>query len=461
MIGKIKIALSSPKKKMEFRPSPKTEAALAEIGLRRLTPAEVLQKTESLTNEISLGLNRSGPSTEADGGLLAIPVPVQIPTRSEIEATPDQTQVLAGAFAGTNWQIGVVTFKQGLMESEVVYQQAIPQNERQFSGRREFAQFMAQAVIRALDQSPETISHLLAISFGFPQENVWRSYGLEAILLRDSPSKFWSVTNGRGMHVGEELLTILPEYGIHQFTKVFILNDTLAVALDRTVSAEDLDDNNLLLCGFVFGTGSNGCLEHRGDLVNLELGRAQALGKDPILQLMLRQGLVPDTSRPLLEYHTGGDYILKKLACALTLAREGKIVSAEIGKAILASDIDPSLVSTLAVGQVPPARLQQLLEISIGVGDFDLTQYCAQMIMTKAAQAAGIAIGAVAKNQGWTKGGIPVEGAVFWKGQVSKRLSFAQKVEETLDLIVPDHNFSLVPASGLRGIATLAMTQLL
>lgn len=447
---------------MEFRPHPKTEAALAEIGLRELSPTAVLQTTKSLADEISLGLGRSGPPTEADGGLLAIPVPVRIPTRSEIEAIPDQTQVLAGAFAGTNWQMDVVTARggPGLMESRTVYQQAIPQNRRQFSSRQEFAQFMAQAIIRALNHSPEAISPFLAISFGFPQENIWQIYGLEAILLKDSPSKFWSINNGRGMHIGEELLTILKEYDVHQFTKVLILNDTLAVALDRTTSAENPDGNSLLPCGFVFGSGSNGCLQHQGQLINLELGRAKALGKDPILQTMFEQGLVPDTSRPLLEYHTGGGYIVKKLACGLALAREEKIVGAEIGKAILASDIDPSLVSVLAAGKVPPAHLQQLLGISIGVGDFDLTQYCAQMVMAKAAQAAGIAIGAVVQNQGWTKGLVPVEGSVFWKGQIREGVSFAQKVNATLDFLIPGHNLSFVHASGIRGVATLAMTQL-
>jgi hexokinase len=431
------------------------------VGLEALAPATLRETASRLRQEIQLGLNRTAPPTEEDGGLFAIRNPVRLPPPNAIAKIPVGTAVIAGAFAGTNWEMRRIEF-QGInqpMTEAVLLRRRIGQNERRFSDPQAFINFMADVVSDARRQAGGEVSPTLAVALGFGQKNVWRECGLDAQFLRDDPAKFWFIPEGRDVPLGGRLLSALKERGIEAFEQVIFANDTVAAALDRTAAPGDNQQFPLFPGGFVFGTGSNGCLEYQDRIVNLETGRSQALGHDPITTRMMGLHLVPDLQRPLLEYHTGGDYLKARFAAALDLAHKRCLLKENFCPAVIASRVDSRMVSDLAGGQIDRNHFYNLTGAALNAAQFQIIQAGARGVMTRAAQVAGIMIGAVLQEGGWSQGAVPVEGTVFWHGQCTPGIAFPDVIGQTLRQLTPDSQLSFVRASGLRGVATYAMTR--
>jgi hypothetical protein len=223
----------------------------------------------------------------------------------------------------------------------------------------------------------------------------------------------------------------------------------VAVALDVQHDGEDGSDAPV---GFVFGTGTNGALYYGKEkgLVNLEIGHAEIMDKDAVLEVMQQRAWAPDT-RNVMEYWMGGAFIPARVMAAVELLKDF-VSSPQAVHDQIAGSTNQALISDMAKGRQSP-----LVGLSLVADDYIVARMCAKRAMHQAAQLIGIHLAAVCAAVGYTKGTayIPYEGSVLGKGHQVK-----QRALETVRLLYPELALKPYEASGMIGVGKLAMVRL-
>lgn len=433
---------------------------LEEIGLREFTQEELSGFYQALGSAIDIGLKREGAPTEEDGGLLCIPTGVEPLTPEEWARVPIGRRVISCAFAGTNWLTAEVTKGQdGRPAVRILRTRQILESEKQqpFAG---LIGLMGEEIVRGLCEIRTEKLDTVSVALGFAQRNQQREYGIEAQFMSAAPSKFFRILDyddaippAGQPYIGEALIEYLKSHGFGQIQRIFLNND--AYALVHSISPEEATGQaSNLPAGCVFGTGDNAALGQ----YNLEAGRARIIPRDAILQEMIKRGLVP-TEKNLMEYWMGGDYLRGRVAAAVGLAerlteRERLISSGEKIYEWMLGSQNGALISQLASGELTAQQQRVELGIEIEEEDYAFLKECSRRALAQAGFLMGVMLGAVGKAAEY-QGGVaqlPIEGSVFWKG-----FGVQEQARKTLNLLLPGNKLTFVPASGLEGIAQLAM----
>lgn len=432
------------------------------LDIRKFTLMELGIAFAHMEQEILIGLKRKGKSKTFDGGLPAIDTLIKPITQSDLEKIPAETQVLYGAYAGTNWVTGVATKSQkSIIEQHLATKSFLKKKNRRFKSREDFAKMIAIQIEEALTMLTNNRPiQALAISFGFPQQPINTAYGRDCLLPGDKLTKSWYIKNGFQMPVGKYLLQELKKLGITTIKKVYFANDTTAVALDISAKfvSEFAEKTESLPIGFVMGTGDNGGGLFKGfknnNLVNLEVGSSEAFGRDLLLDKMISLKITPNNTKRV-EYYMGGDYLLGRLAVSLLLIQENKFVVKNYFQALLSNAPGAKVTSRLAARDITAEELSDLLKITVTPDELFVLNEAAKRILAKAGQVAGVMVSVICQLAGWSDGvagAIPVEGTVFSQG-----FGFRESIRRTMKLFIPKHQLVFVPGSGTRGIATEAM----
>lgn len=434
------------------------------LDIRRLRTIELDELFGCLKKEILIGLKRKGEKKIEDGGLEAIDTEIKPISYSQLEKVPVNTQVIYGAYAGTNWITGVaVKLEKKVSEQKLVTKTFINKKNRIFQTTDLFAEMICGQIIEAasLINDPKSIS-TLAISFGFPQIPKNTLYGRDALLSSDRLTKSWHIHGGAQTLVGEKLLSKLKEKGFGFIKNIYFANDTTAVALDVSAKFDSNKGESLvsLPIGFVMGTGDNGSAVFTGykknHLINLEIGSAVGFGSDMVMKKMIEDNLLP-TSFSVIEYYMGGDYLLARLSTALEMLFLQKITKVNFGEKLQKYAKEAKITSKLAGKELSAEELSELLNTKVNADDVFVLNEVAMRILLKGAQIAGCMVASVCDLAGWGKGiygAIPVEGTVF-----TQAFKFRETVRKTLKTLLPHHKLTFVPGSGTRGISTEAMIQ--
>ncbi|MCL5676185.1 MAG: hypothetical protein M1120_03605 [Patescibacteria group bacterium] len=432
------------------------------LDIRKYSPVELGMLFAHLKNEVLTGLRRKGEKTVEDYGLAAIDSSIKPISSEQLSKVPSDTQVIYGAYAGTNWVTGLaVKLGKGVYEQKLVTRSFLNKRDRSFSSGAEFAKMVAEQIKEALESlNGNNRVHSLAVSFGFPQIPQKTNYGRDAVLTQEHLTKSWYIKNGKGMPVGKYVLSELAGLGIKYINRVYFANDTTAVALD--VSAKFLSEaakNAVSLpVGFVMGTGDNASAVFnnykKSNLVNLEIGSATGLGSDLILDRMIKEKLTP-TNYPIIEHYMGGDYLLQRLATSLKLLFEHRLTKNDYFPALLKYAAGAKVTSKLASREMVAEDLSELLHLKVNSDDLFILNEVAKRMIAKGGQVAGAMVSVVCDLAGWGNGllgAIPIEGTVFSQG-----FGFREYVRKTMRVLIPKNKLVFVPGSGTRGIATEAM----
>ncbi len=432
---------------------------LDEIGLRPFTADEVRELADRLSKSISIGLKRPGEPTNTDGGVLAAPTGVQHIKLAEVQKVPDHTRGITAACGGTNW-IFAETQKEpnGQVTIGRSFVRKIPENERQHT-YDSFTEIIADGIARVAKQCELLNEPTLpvSISLGFPQINTETADGdIDALIPRRKLPKFWEITDFteavpalQQPSLARLIKAKLKAKGVSGVGQLVMVNDTVAVALDVQHGGDEGEDAPV---GFVFGTGTNGALfaGKKKGMVNLEIGHAEIMDQEPVLEVMQKRGWAPDT-RPIMEYWMGGAFIPARVMAGVELLSEFVSDSKAINKQITGSQ-NQALISDMAKGRQSP-----LVGLSLLADDYMVAQLCAKRALHQAAQLIGVHLATVCQAVKYTEGiaFIPYEGSVLGKGHHVKR-----KALETAKLLLPQLELKPYEASGMVGVAKLALVRL-
>lgn len=420
---------------------------LAKIGIKEFSDAQLTQAYGSFVNAIRIGKDRKSEPTVQDGGVFAIKTGIRPITPHEWNATPSGTRVLAASFGGTNWMTAVVEKgEDGTPKTQIIRKTIVPVMERQrpFAGHIEL---MAHEFTEAAKIVDIRAIHGVGISLGFGQINQEVAYGVEAQFMSKKSARGWERTDfdenlpsNQQPFIGKALLEDLAKEGLLDITQVYFLNDTNSVVNNIQQS----QDTFYLPVGFVFGTGTNAAF----DEYNLETGTAQVILPDSVFAEMVRQQMV-SASYNFVEYWMGGDYIKNRVACALRLLNRKKLVSEATSQRVeeLLKEKGEAL-SSLAneTEQVTGDKQDQLF-----------VRTCSQIALEQAGQLMGVNLAAVSKIAGYSEGKamLPVEGSVYWKG-----FNVKERAKDTIKTCIPNNELVPFEASGMVGIAQLAMVRM-
>lgn len=442
------------------------QEALARLdtnGLRAYTSEELAQYNATLRNAISIGVARTTTPTMSDGGLLAFPTGITPITAADTALIPAGTPSITCACGGTNW-IFTVARKQadGSVTKEEPFIKPIPDNQRQHTYASLTALFADEIMNVVHEYDLMQVPHLpIAISFGFPQTNIRLPNGdIDARLSSRILPKFWQVTDldesvppELQPSLAGMLRAALTQRGLQSIGNIVFVNDTVAVALDvRHQSAERPD----LPVGFVFGTGMNAAVDAKdaaggndNGIVNLEVGRAEILPADRVLQEMQRRSLVP-TIKSELEYWVGGGFLIGRVVGGVASISDVFTDPEQLIRAMLASS-NQALVSDMAVG----ASARQL-ELRVGPGEYVLLQEIARRVLTAAGQLIGVIIASVCAEAGYASGAVyvPYEGSLLAKG-----IGVQKAALQTVRALLPGSDVLPYKADGVIGAAKLAMVK--
>lgn len=430
-------------------------ARLDELGLRPFTPDELRELNRRLAKTISIGLTRTTEPNITDGGVLAAPTGVQIITSAQVKAVPDHARGITVAAGGTNW---IFAEMQKEPSGQVVIGRSVvrnlPENERQHTADS-FMEIIADGMARVAE--PCGLMHEgrlpLSVSLGFPQINVETDTGdIDARFPRRKLPKFWEITDyddslppRQQPSLAQLIKEKLRARGLAGVEQVVILNDTVAVALD----VQHEDDAPV---GFVFGTGTNGAMyagREKG-LVNLEIGHAEVMDQDAVLEVMQSHGWAPDRRR-IMEYWMGGAFIPARVMAGVELL--GDFVSSPdtINQQISRSQ-NQALISDMARGRPSP-----LVGLSVVADDYLVAQMCAERALHQAAQTVGLHLACVCQAVNITSGtvSIPYEGSVLGKAHRVK-----ERALETVRTLLPELTLKPYEASGMIGVGKLAMVRM-
>lgn len=432
---------------------------LDQLGLRPFSEEELRKLSLRLSKSISIGLKRPGEPVITDGGVLAAPTGVQAITLEQVQKVPDHTRGITAACGGTNW-IFAETQKEpsGQVTIGRSFVRKILEQERQHT-YDSFAEIIADGIFRVAKQcellNEERLP--LSISLGFPQINVETTGGdIDARFPRRKLPKFWEITDydeskpaPKQPSLAELIKGKLQDKGMKGVQQLVMVNDTVAVALDVQHGGDDGEDAPV---GFVFGTGTNGAMfaGKKKGMVNLEIGHAEVMDQDAVLEVMQKHGWAPD-NRPIMEYWMGGAFIPARVMAGVELLGEFVSDSKIIHKQITGSQ-NQALISDMAKGRQSP-----LVGLSLMADDYMVVQLCAKRALYQAAQLIGVHLATVCQAVKYTEGMafIPYEGSVLGKGHHVKRRAL-----EAAKTLLPGMELKPYEASGMVGVAKLAMVRL-
>lgn len=346
---------------------------------------------------------------------------------------PVGKKVIAGAYAGTNWLTALI--EKGI-DGKPIYTElakTVITPDKHNITIDDFVELMAQNVLFATKNLDLSDIDTVAIALGFSQRNQKTPYGIEAQFNVKYPGKTWNIldfdeskTSENQPFLGKILLEKLGNFGLKNFKYIFFENDTNAVSN----YIEDLNTNNSLGVGFVFGTGDNAAI---GSL-NLELGRFDLIEADEIYNALVKEKIFTDSFKKF-EHWLGGHYIKKRLAMDMKLQGETEIFD------LIMANHDGTIMSDIASGLYDNQILGK-------------AKTSAQRILTETGQLIGVILAAVATAGSYnpnTFAILPVEGAVFWKAYRVKEIAQA-----TLNSLIPNNKLQIIKASGIIGIGQVS-----
>lgn len=442
-----------------MRPSEQSAALerLSAAGIREYTREERHQFFIDLRKKISIGIKRTTAPTMTDGGLLAFPTGITPITGADTALIPANTPSITCACGGTNW-IFTVARKQadGSVKKEEPFIKPIPEDQRQmpYAGWVSLFADEIMNVVKEYDLIAEP-NLPIAISFGFPQTNIRMPNGdVDARLSSRILPKFWQVTDLNESLPPQDqpslagmLREALTQRGLKSIGNIVFVNDTVAVALDVQHQSKDRPD---LPVGFVFGTGMNAAVVggEKG-IVNLEVGSAEILAADRVLEEMQRRSLVP-TLKPQIEYWVGGGFLVGRIAGGVASIADVFTDPEQLIRTMNGST-NQALVSDMAEESSP-----RQLELHVGPGEYPLVQEMARRTLTAAGQLIGVIIAAVCAEAGYSTGAVyvPYEGSLLAKGHGVQDVAL-----KTVGELLPGSDVKPYKADGVIGVAKLAMVK--
>ncbi len=398
---------------------------------------------------------RTNQAAENRAGLLNIPSHVQPIFAQDIQQIPTGSVAITCACGGTNW-IFTIARKEanGTFELEQGFIRPIPESERTHTFNS-LMQIIADEImnviytfhLESVDQLP------IAISFGFPQSNIRVENGdVDARITSSSLPKLWRITDCDETRVAEDqpslagiLRRILQDRGVHSIGRIVFVNDTTAVVLDVEPESSILT----LPVGFVFGTGTNAAIagDVESGIINLESGHATVVPPDATTRIMQERGWIPSHA-PWLEYWIGGAYLPKRVAAAILSERQRLTDAEQVVETIL-NTTQQTLLSDIASGESP-----KNIGFHIGPDEYTFIRDCVQTVLHHAGQLIGVTIAAVCSAVGYEGGSVhvPYEGSLYTKG-----FGIADVARHTTQTLIPGAEITLTHASGMRGVAKLAL----
>lgn len=414
-----------------------------DMGFRPYSEDELRDTYQDLYAAVAIGMSRNGDPTMEDGGVKAIPTGVSSLSYEEWDSVPTQSTAIACSYGGTNWITAhTEKLKNGRLKIINKRTRSIGKAERTIEFRNFVGMMAAEIEGVSYPNNPNKVP--IGISLGFAHRNISDSRGVEACLIPRGPSKNWDIQYSPNPVVGKELREQLPGRGV-QVGKIFILNDTNAVANQINPHGD-----SKLPVGFVFGTGTNAALYDR----NLEIGLARMGIGDSLSDTLPRPGHVTTT----IENIIGGDNIRARVVTALKLLetdhRSSGLLPGDHEKDL--SLIDGVMISRIAEGSCSCHELEQLFGFSITTNELQIWEETTRRALIQAGQLIGVVMAAVTSAAGYTNGPaqVPVEGSVYWNGY-----GVQDRAKDTLSMLSPHQELSFYPASGLLGMAQIALAR--
>lgn len=442
---------------------PDYKELLDNVGLRPFTDEELFTMRDKLVDQIQTGLNRTNESEwPADGGVQAIPTHVQPINYEQVAELPEGSVSIVAACGGTNW-IFTVARKQAdgriLLEEPVTV--TIPEKNREHTFDS-LMQLIADNVMAAVKKyCLEGYTKLpIAISFGFPQRNLVLENGdIDARILSGKLPKKWRIIDAFDELPEEDekqtslaglLREKLLEGGMESVGRIVFSNDTVAVALD----VQHAEESGVSLpAGFVFGTGCNAAmmgLPQQG-IVNLEAGHARVPEEDAAFIRMVAKGYTQSTE-PDIESLLGGGFIPYRIAAAMRCIAPDMPKAKQWAQFIVEHE-DQTLISDLASGVLKCVPGEMCSN-----EDREFLQESANRALTQAGQMIAVQVAATVEVLRQNTG---LQGekyfAPFEGGVLKNAYGVSDTARGTLKQLVPDAEIELYTASGMVGIAKLAM----
>jgi hypothetical protein len=163
---------------------------------------------------------------------------------------------------------------------------------------------------------------------------------------------------------------------------------------------------------------------------------------------MQRRGYV--TENPSFEHWMGGGYLPYRIAAALYLLEDEIPQAARFAEMFINTE-NQALISHLAEGNFTDLQFAGLSE-----EEEDLLRSVSRRVLTQAGQVIGIMTAVVAERAGYKQGVayFPYEGSLMKKGYNVQRTAL-----DTAELLIPGHQLQPYIATGMVGVAKLAMVQ--
>lgn len=430
--------------------------AVSAIGLGEMRPDEVQQRYDMSRNQLRIGLDRSGPPTMNDGGLLAIRSGITPVTPELWTPVPVGKSTLVSEFGGTNHNVSIAEKQRdgSVTVSAPVHTEAIPQAERQAP----FGTWIDRIAQPLLEQQAKTGINDFGMSVGLKHSGVVTEDGIDADFLTqtgvlDKGVAFtdWDQLPPSKRRIVKAVRNRMGNKGIGVAT-----NDTVAVATDGgAIEKAQVLEQPVLEAGFVAGTGTNKTLKKPGEsFINTEAGRTMwpetEVGKR-MRQRQLEQGLIgPENDVPELEFETG-QALPKRLAAGVEILSERGFINIGNVDALVSQIEQLPHLSDLATGKerlTPDAETNALLE------------RLAQAAQRRAEQVYGIfyatASQAVDKADPSATHTALTEGSTILRGMRDREHTLREGAEAEAAKL--GENITVFPASGMAGVASIAMT---
>ncbi len=432
----------------------------------------ILERFSASAEKIGIGLRSHQELVEASTGLVQAmrskeglglsPLDTGVESITEVDWEKVEVGVVAlvGAFAGTNWVVGVgKKLDDGGVEFTELIREAIiapAEKERTFD---EFVELMDTYLSRAVIMGEkdgvfnrsEVVS--VGISLGFPHQNYLEEGDVDTRFTKGVLTKGWVVTDyddeislEEQPLVGKRLKEVFArdeKCFIKPDIPLVIVNDTHALEGDVDFGVEDW----ILAIGAVFGTGINAFV----DGYNFELG-ATELVFDEVIARMQEKKLISGDRKYGVENVVGGVGLNARLRMALEILSEKEGVSElqEVADALMKSDSE--MVSKIAAGAVKISK-----EISsVPFPDIDMwVRKLAQGVMLQAGENIGLLCYAAAVVSGWdgcSPALINTEGGVIEHGWGVK-----DKALEVMAELSEEKLLGFREASGLNGVAKMSL----